>query len=129
MVLTSANLWHCINVLLACKQRHGDHKERPIFQTYYLKHLNMLLFTFIEVTYLKATFRIKKQVVPFFNFLNYLAIWIWLSSLLMLLSLLPLLSFFERNWFFELTYMNIINGLFTTLKQKPGEEFFWKHLF
>ena len=28
----------------------------------------MLILTFIEVTYLKATFSIKKQVVPFFKF-------------------------------------------------------------
>ena len=76
--------------------RHGDQGEKPVFQTYDLNHLRMLILTFIETTYWKASFSIKKQVVPFFQFPElvktkikreiYLAIWIWLSSLLMLLS-------------------------------------------
>ena len=38
------------------------------FQTYCLNPLRMLILTFIKATYLKATFSIKKQVVPFLQF-------------------------------------------------------------
>ena len=31
--------------------RHGDQGEKPVFQTYDLNHLRMLILTFIETTY------------------------------------------------------------------------------
>ena len=90
---------------------------RPIFQTHDLNHQRVLILTFIETTHLKATFSIKKQVAPFFQFSELvktkfngkfiLQYKFDLSSLLML-SFLLLLLFFERSLSYN---MNLIYHL------------------